>query len=226
VGNAAGTTPQAGVAPGSIVTIFGANLTTSTLVGPVSPMAQTLGGVTVVAGGSLLPLYFVSPTQINVQLPPGFPLGTATLTVSATGQAPVSSSFTVVQDAPGLFQQTVSAQNYALALHPDGSLVTPAAPAQQGESLTLYGTGFGPTSTPRLDGFAIPQSPVFSMTDPLSLEIAGAAITPDAAFALPGSVGVDVVQFHLPSAAPSGANANLSLTVNGQSSNVVVLPVQ
>jgi uncharacterized protein (TIGR03437 family) len=226
VSNAAGSTPQAGVAPGSIVTIFGANLAAATASGPASPMAQTLGGVTVVAGGNLLPLYFVSPAQINVQLPPDFALGPATITVSATGQSPVTASFTVVQDAPGLFQQTVNTQNYALVLHPDGSLVTPDAPAQQGESLTLYGTGFGPTSTPRLDGFAIPQNPAFSIVDPLSLQIAGAAIAPDAAFALPGSVGVDVVQFHLTSAVPSGANANLYVTVNGQNSNIVVLPVQ
>jgi uncharacterized protein (TIGR03437 family) len=226
VGNAAGSTPQAGVAPGSIVSIFGANLVAATAVGPASPMVQTLGGVTVVAGGTLLPLYFVSPAQINVQLPPDFALGPATMTVNAAGQSPVTASFTVVQDAPGIFQQTINAQTYALAVHPDGSLVTPDAPAQQGESLTLYGTGFGPTSTPRLDGFAIPQYPPYSIADPLSLQIAGAPIAPDAAFALPGSVGVDVVEFHLTAAVPAGTNANLYVTVNGQSSNIVVLPVQ
>lgn len=226
VTNAAGETPQAGVAPGSIVSIFGVNLAAATAVGPASPMVQTLGGVTVAAGGSLLPLYFVSPTQINVQLPPDFALGPASLTVSAAGQAPVSASFTVVQDAPGLFQQSVNGQNYALVLHPDGSLVTPASPAQQGETLTLYGTGFGPTSTPRLEGFAIPATPSFTITDPLSLQVAGVAIAPQAAFALPGSVGVDVVQFQLVSGVPSGANANLYVTLNGQNSNIVVLPVQ
>jgi len=226
VTNAAGSTPQAGVAPGSIVTIFGQNLAPSTAVGPASPLVQTLGGVTVTAGGSLLPLFFVSPTQINVQLPPAFPLGPATLTVSATGQAPVSADFTVVQDAPGLFQQTVNGQNYALVVHPDGSLVTPSAPAQQGESLTLYGTGFGSTDPALLDGFALPASPPFTIVDPLSLQVAGVAIVPDAATALAGSVGLDVIQFHLTSAVPSGANANVYVTVNGQNSNIVVLPVQ
>lgn len=226
VTNAAGSTPQAGVAPGSIVTIFGQNLAASTAVGPASPLVQTLGGVTVTAGGSLLPLFFVSPTQINVQLPPAFPLGPATLTVSATGQAPVSADFTVVQDAPGLFQQTVNGQNYALVVHPDGSLVTPSAPAQQGESLTLYGTGFGSTDPALLDGFALPASPPFTIVDPLSLQVAGVAIVPDSATALAGSVGLDVIQFHLTSAVPSGANANVYVTVNGQNSNIVVLPVQ
>jgi len=226
VTNGAGGTPVSGVAPGSIVSIFGANLAPATAVGPASPMQQTLGGLTVVAGGSLLPLYFVSPTQINVQLPPQFPLGPASLTVSAVGQAPVTANFTVVQDAPGLFEQSVNGQNYALVLHPDGSPVTPAAPAQQGESLTLYGTGFGPTSTPRLDGIAIPASPPFTFADPLALQVAGVSITPDAAFAMPGSVGVDVVQFHLTPAVPSASNSNVYVTVNGAGSNVAVLPVQ
>jgi uncharacterized protein (TIGR03437 family) len=224
--NAAGTTPQSGVAPGSIVAIFGANLSTNTATGPASPMAQALGGVTVTAGGGLLPLYFVSPSQITVQLPPAFPLGPATLTVSAAGQPPVSGSFTVVQDAPGLFQQSVNGQNYASVVHADGTLVTPSSPAQQGESLTLYGTGFGPTSTPRLYGFAIPSAPPYTFTDPLTLQVGPAVITPDAAFALPGSVGVDVIQFHLSSDVPSASNANIYVTVNGQTSNIVVLPVQ
>lgn len=226
ISNAAGVTPQPGVAPGSIVSIFGVNLTGSTAVGPVSPMAQTLGGVTVTSGGVLLPLYFVSPTQISVQLPPAFPLGPATLTVSAAGQPPVNGSFTVVQDAPGLFQQSIGGQSYASVLHQDGTLVTPTSPAQQGETLTLYGTGFGPTSTPRLDGFAIPAGGSFTFTDPLTLQVGPVAIVPDAAFALPGSVGVDVVQFHLTPGVPSAANANVYVTVNGQASNIAPLPVQ
>jgi len=224
--NAAGSTPQAGVAPGSIVTIFGQNLAPSTAVGTSSPLAQTLGGVTVTAGGNLLPLFFVSPTQINVQLPPDFPLGAANLTVSAAGQPPVSASFTVVQDAPGLFQQSINGQSYALVVHPDGSLVTPDAPAQQGESLTIYGTGFGPTNPPRLEGFALPASPPFLFVDPLTLQVAGVNIVPDSAMSLAGSVGMDVIQFHLASGVPSGANANVYVTVNGQNSNIVVLPVQ
>lgn len=226
VSNAAGSTPVSGVAPGSIVTIFGENLAPSTAIGPASPMVQTLAGVTVTAGGNLLPLFFASPTQINVQLPPGFPMGASTLTVSAVGQAPVSASFTVVQDAPGIFQQSLNGQNYAMATHIDGSMVTPAAPAQQGETLLLYGTGFGPTSTARLEGFALPASQVYTLTDPLSLQVAGVALTPDAAVAQSGAVGLDVVEFHLTSAVPSGANANVYVTVNGQSSNIVVLPVQ
>jgi hypothetical protein len=57
VGNAAGQTPQTGVAPGSIISIFGVNLATDTVVAPDGMLPQTLGGLTVRVGDRLLPLF-------------------------------------------------------------------------------------------------------------------------------------------------------------------------
>src|SRR5262249_11396695 len=65
VGNAAGTTPAKAVAPGSVVAILGASLASDTTTGPASPLAQTLAGLTVRLGDRLMPLFFVSPKQIN-----------------------------------------------------------------------------------------------------------------------------------------------------------------
>src|SRR5207244_2956291 len=73
VSNAAGITPQPGVAAGSVASVFGANLASSVVVAPDGPLPQTLGGVTVLAGDRLLPLFFVSPAQLNVQLPDDLP---------------------------------------------------------------------------------------------------------------------------------------------------------
>ena len=105
VQNGAGSTPQPGVAPGSVISIFGANLASAVATGPNSPLAQTLSGTVVQAAGRLLPLFFVSPGQINAELPADFAEGAQTLTVSAQGQPDVHASFTVVRNAPGLFQQ-------------------------------------------------------------------------------------------------------------------------
>ena len=92
--------------------------------------------------------------------------------------------------------------------------------------LTLFGTGFGPTDHPRPEGLAIPAQPVFAVTDPASVAIGDAVITPDKVFAAPGRVGVDEVQFRLGSGSPTGTNAALHVTINGQDSNTVLLPVQ
>ena len=226
VANAAGTTPQPGVAPGSIVSIFGASLAGNTVTGPASPMLQALDCASVQMAGRLLPLFFVSPTQINVQMPDDLQPGPQNLTVSCTGLPDVQASFALVRNAPGLFQQPSGGQNFALAMHEDGSPVTTDSPAKAGELLSVYGTGFGPASLPRPEGFTIPATPPYQIVDTASVSAAGVAITPENVFAGPGRVGVDVVQFRIGDGVPTGTNIQLYITVNGQNSNTVVLPVQ
>ena len=226
VSNAAGSASQTGVAPGSVASIFGVNLTTATAVGPSSPLVQTLAGVTVHIGAGLMPLYFASPAQINLQIPPGLALGPQTITVSSPGMPDVNCNFTIVRDAPGLFPVVVDGQTYALVLHADGSLVTAAAPAQQGELLTAYGTGFGPTSIPRPEGIAVPLTPPYLISDPVSIQVGTVVFTPVSAFAAPGQVGLDVVQFQLDNTAPSGSAIPVYVTVNGVNSNTLPLPIQ
>src|ERR1019366_1685925 len=161
--NAAGTTPQAGVAPGGIVSIFGVNLATLTAIAPDGMLPQTMGGLTVTVADRLLPLFFVSPGQINAQLPDDLATGDYVLTVTPTGAPQVHASFTVVRNAPGLFPVPVDGQTIARALgfHEAVWLLPADGPENPGELLTLYGTGFGPAERTRPEGFPIPQSPSY-----------------------------------------------------------------
>ena len=152
--------------------------------------------------------------------------GAQSLTVSAKGQPDVQAVFNVVRNAPGLFQQPVGDQAFALAVHEDGSPVTADSPARRGELLTVYGTGFGPAGHKRPEGFPIPSDPVYLIVDPATVSIGDAVVPAENAFAAPGRVGIDAVQFRLGDGAPGGANANLRVSINGQDSNVVLLPVQ
>ena len=226
VSNAAGTLPQPGVAPGSVASIYGANLAAATAVGPVSPMVQTLAGVTARMGNNLLPLYFASPAQINLQIPPDLAPGAQTITVSSLGMPDVNTNFTIVRNAPGLFPVVLDGQTYALVLHQDGTLVTPESPAQRSEVLTLYGTGLGPTNPARPEGIGVPATPPYLMQDPVTVQVGSSIFTPQSAFAAPGQVGLDLVQFQLDSSAPSGNAVPLYLTVNGVSSNTLALAIQ
>ena len=226
VANAVGVTPQSGVAPGSIISIFGASLATDTVVGQGSPLTQTLGGVTAHIGDRLLPLFFVSPGQINAQLPSDMSAGQQTLTVSAPGQSDVQSSFTVAQDAPGLFSQMISGVAFAVAMHADGSPVTPSSPAVPGETITVYGTGFGATNPVRPVGFAVPATPEYTLLDTPAVQLGSAAMPLVDAFAVGGSIGLDAVLFTIGDGAPSATNAQLTITVNGQQSNTLFLPMQ
>jgi uncharacterized protein (TIGR03437 family) len=224
--NAAAATPQPGVAPGSIVSIFGSSLADAQVTGPDNPMLQALDCATVQVAGRLLPLFFVSPTQINAQMPDDLQPGPQSVTVSCTGLPDVQAAFTLVRNAPGLFQQPSGGQNFAVAMHEDGSPVTADAPAQSGELISLYGTGFGPADHPRPAGFPVPATPPFRIVDSATVNAAGVAITPENAFAAPGRAGVDVIRFRLGDGVPTGTNVQIYITVNGQDSNTVVLPVK
>jgi len=226
VTNGAGPTPSSTVAPGSAISIFGANLADDVKESLASPMPQTLDGVTVSAGGRLLPLYFVSPGQINAQLPADLPLGKSSLVVTTPEQAQLTTSFTIAQDAPGLFALTLNDKAYALAFHQDGTLVTEASPAKAGELLTLCGTGFGPTTPARPEGLAVPKAPSFVITDPASVQVGTASFPAESAYAMAAAVGIDVVQFQLGSDAPSGGDFQVTVTINKVVSNTVLLPIQ
>ena len=176
VSNAAGQTPQSGVAPGSIISIFGVNLATDTVVAPDGMLPQTLGGLTVRVGDRLLPLFFVSPQQINAQLPDDLAAGNQVLTISPAGAPEVRAPFTVVRNAPGLFPVAANGQAMAMAVHEDGSPVTADAPARSGELLTVYGTGFGPAERARPEGFPIPQSASYSMVDGVTVQVGDVTI--------------------------------------------------
>ena len=102
---------------------------------------------------SILPLLFVSPQQINAQLPSSLTDGTYTLEVQNTGQPEISGTLTVARNAPGLFPSVVGSTAYAMAFHADGSMVTTTSPAAAGETISFLGTGFGPYKTPVFDGF-------------------------------------------------------------------------
>ena len=120
----------------------------------------------------------------------------------------------------------VNGQTFGVAIHEDGSPVTGDSPAQRGELLTLYGTGLGPADHVRPEGFVLPKSPAYVMLDGVNVQVGDAVIAAEHAFAAPGRVGIDAVQFRLSDSAPTGTNASLHVTINGQDSNTVLFPVQ
>jgi uncharacterized protein (TIGR03437 family) len=223
VRNAAADLPEPGVAPG-LIAIYGGSLAKSFEVANAAPLAQTLGGTIVLVGDRLLPLVYVSPDQINAQLPGDLEPGEYNLVVRTEGMADVTSTFTVVRNAPGLFTNPVDGVFYAVALHEDGSPVTVASPARRNETISLVGTGFGPFKQRVLDGFATPVSPAFPMADPVEVIAGATPIQPAFAGAAPGLVGLTTTRFRVDGAATGPIE--VKVVVNGKESNTVILPVE
>jgi uncharacterized protein (TIGR03437 family) len=225
VKNAVGDTPNSAVAPGSIISIFGESLSPVLEIGRVNPLAQSIAGVTVTVSDRILPLLYVSPNQINAQVPSDLADGDYTLQVHNTGQDDISASFSVTRNSPGLFFQTLDSTQYGLALHNDGSVVTPDNPAKAGEILSLLGTGFGPYNGLVIDGF-FPPNPAPAVADSVSLATGDQVMSIMSSIAAPGYTGLTVTKFKVPDNMDSGATVPVKVIVNGAASNTVMVPIQ
>ncbi len=105
----------------SIVAAFGTNLATVTLGATTLPLPTTLGGTTVKVRdreGTERPaaLFFVSPTQVNYQIPPGTANGIATLTITAADGKVSVGTVLITSIEPGIFSADASGQGVAAAV--------------------------------------------------------------------------------------------------------------
>ncbi|MBX3278012.1 MAG: hypothetical protein KF868_08435 [Acidobacteria bacterium] len=90
-------------APAGILAAFGRNLSATTAVAGHLPLPVELGGVSVLIDGEPAGLFFVSPGQINYQLPPGAATGSASIVVMSNGEAAAAGLIDIGEVAPGLF---------------------------------------------------------------------------------------------------------------------------
>ncbi len=223
--NSAAPTTNNAVAPGSAVAVYGVNLASANSSSP-SRLAKTLDGVSVRAGGQLLPLFFVSPGQINAQLASNLPVGQHTLTVQVEGKPDANSNFTVARNAPGLFLDATDDGSFAVATHRDGSAISAASPARRGEVVTLYGTGLGPYNPAPADGVPVPSATKYPLADAVIVMVGEHQANPVWAGAASGRIGVAIVQLKIDDSFPHATNVSLNVRVNGVNSNIVLLPVE
>ncbi|HKE21242.1 MAG TPA: hypothetical protein VKB88_02570 [Bryobacteraceae bacterium] len=199
------------VAPGSIISIFGTQLTTGVAAATnVQKPPTTLGGVTVSIGGSAVALFYVSPTQINGVVDPATPSGAQTLTVtsaSGTETGPVTISATA---PPGLFALSGTGTRDGAILNAI-SFILGAFSLQSSNSTTylaLFGTAISTTSAPTVTVGGMP----------VTVQFFGAA---------PCCDGLEQVNVALPQSLAGAGRVPVVLTSNGQASNtvqVVLLP--
>lgn len=140
------------VVPGSIIAIFGTNLAGKVYSAAATPLPATLGSTSVSINGIVAPLFYVSPTQINAQVPSsltsvdgGYTTANVVVTTSFGARSPVPVS--VYVESPGVFTTDGSGCGQAAALNvsPNGSLSpnTASNSTAPGDFVTLFGTGFG-----------------------------------------------------------------------------------
>ena len=205
-GVAHGASYQQVYAPGMLVSVFGTNLAASQQQASTLPLPLILGGVSATVNGIAAPLLYVSPTQLNIQIPYETATGTALLAISSNGLV-ATYSFSVSASAPGLFTQNQQGTGPITATSSGG----------RGQAFALYVTGAGEVSPPIATG-AVPtgtQVPVPLLA--VSVTVGGVAAHLDYVGLPSWSVGTLQINFTVPSNAPLGVQP-VVVTVGSASS--------
>jgi uncharacterized protein (TIGR03437 family) len=151
---------------------------------------------------------YISPTQINVLAPDDANLGSVQIVVTTAGQASNAFAVQKAQFAPAFL--TVDGSHVA-ALHSDYSLVSSAAPAKPGETILLYGVGFGQTNPPQASGQVVTAA--VPLANDVQITIGGATAT--ATFA--GLVQSGLYQFNVTVPSVAAGDAAVTAKVGGSS---------
>ena len=215
----------------SIVAAYGSELATGTATATTIPLSTSLNGNTVTVTDSAAvarsaPLFYVSPLQINFEIPAGTATGLATVTFQNQNGTSQSSAIQIGSVSPGVFDLTGAGLVAAWVLPVISGVQQPLQPVYQiangslvplpinlGPSteqvyLEMYGTGVrnGKNVTVTVGNLSVP------------VLYAGAA---------PGYAGEDQVNIGpLPPALAGQGSVNIVLTADGQQANVVTVTIQ
>lgn len=203
-------------APGMAMTIFGSGLAPSAWSASTLPLPAQLAGVSATINGIGAPLYYVSPTQLNVQIPYEVPANAlVSLQVTNNGHT-ASTEFTTQAAAPGIFIDAA------------GSLV-PVNSASTGQIISLYITGQGAVAPTIGTGEAPPlgtsTANLPAPQQPVKLTVGGVPAQIQFAGIPPTLVGVTQINFVVPTGLARGTQA-VVVSIGGISSPPASLTIQ
>jgi uncharacterized protein (TIGR03437 family) len=212
------------VAPGSIVSIFGVNLAPASAAASAVPLPAELGGVSVRINGISAPLFFVSPVQINAQVPFETQPGAAAAVVRSPSGESASESFNVAPSAVGIFQFPNT--NRAVALNQNGSVNSPENPEARGNILVVFLTGQGSVNPPVPTGQAAPASPLSVASLRASASIGRVNAEVKFLGLTPGFVGLAQANIEIPASAPTGSEVVMFVSIDGQAGNTATVSIR
>jgi uncharacterized protein (TIGR03437 family) len=206
----------AGIAPNTYMTIKGTDLAATKRVWATSDFGATgkalptsLDGVSVTVNGTPAYVEFVSPVQITILTPAGLvTAGQIQVVVSDNGLTSATVNVPAQLLAPGFFLADTA--GHIAAEHGGGTVISSTAPAAPGETIALYGTGFGATTPAVVDGQILPAASL--LVTPPAITFNG--VSANVVFA--GLVSTGLYQFNVivPAGLPDG-DAAVVATLGG-----------
>ncbi len=192
-------------APGMTLSIFGSHLANSAAAASNVPLPISMGGVAVTVNGVVAPLYYISPGQLNIQIPYETALNSAaTVTINNNGHV-TNRTLNLASAAPGIFVDLNGAP-------------VPTTSAARGKIGTLFITGAGsvapPVSTGAAPSSGTPLATLPKPTQNVSVTVSGVQAAIQFVGIPYGLVGVTQINYQVPAAIGVGAQS-VVVTVNG-----------
>jgi uncharacterized protein (TIGR03437 family) len=202
-------------APGMQAAVFGTALAPDKITASRIPLPLSQLGVTATVNGNNAPFYYVSPSQLNIQIPYETGSGPAVLAVNNNGQI----AYFPLQIS------TVAPQLYGI-WNLQG---LPVTSAQQGQVLLAFTTGEGDLNPTLATGATPPSTTAYSKLpaprQPVVLTVGGVSANPLLFWGVPsGLAGVMQIDFTVPANAPLGPQTVI-VTVGGVPTNAVTLNI-
>jgi uncharacterized protein (TIGR03437 family) len=198
--------------PGMLMAIFGSQLANAIQQASAQSLPYSMAGFSATVNGVAAPLFYVSPVQVNIQVPYEAGAGPAVLGLNNNGQIS-GYQFQIAPSAPGI------------AADSEGNVI-PTAAAQQGSVATLYLTGEGDVTPPIPTGVSptmLTGSPQPLL--PFAVTVGGVEAFLEFVGIPSGEVGITRVDFLVPQSVPVGVQS-VVVTVNGIASPPVNITVE
>jgi uncharacterized protein (TIGR03437 family) len=200
--------------PGGIVSLFGSGLASTISSATTIPLERQLEQTSVRVGGVEAPLYFVSPGQINAQVPyEARPGDTVSIVVNVGGRLTSPQNYQIAAAQPGIFTDSLG----AAILDEQFRRITSTNPARVGRVLQIFAGGLGDTIPPAGSGEALAGGS--DTTFPVSVSIGGIDAPVQYDGLAPGFVGLYQVNVIVPAGVVPGPAVPVLLRQNGIPAN-------
>ena len=218
-------------APGGVLALFGLNLSADTVAASGMALPNQLSDVRVFLGSRELLLYFASPFQINVLVPYDITSNqTFPLTVKRANAASLAQDVFVASQAPSLFLADADPTRLGIIVDQRGTnpwfLPSLANPAVANDFLTIYCLGLGSVDQDLAPAKPTPATPLIRTRNLVTVTIGGIPAPVSFAGLAPTWVGLYQVNVQIPAGVAPGNRVPIVMTVNGQSSQPVTIPVR
>lgn len=221
--NAADLTPN--IAPGGLITLFGTALSPVNLATSEVPLPTAVANSCLTVNGLPMPILFVSPTQVNAQMP-FEAAGNVTLILRTPGGVSDNYNLQILPDAPSVFRVPAPDKTLipTVIRNDDGELVTDSHPIHRkaNEALVIYTTGLGATFPAVRDGMPAPSNPLAVALTPPAVTLGGVSLPLIYYGLAPGEVGVYQINVSVPRGVPVGFPIPLVITQGGSSTSIEV----